>query len=497
MGIVKKQGIPAAFLVYLGVGVAFLNGAILFPRTIGMEIFGFTQWVMAVFALFNIFGDLGSSRILVKYLPYFKKPEENHSAFFFKLFVLTCGGILLSVTLSLGLKDLIIKHFSSDESRSLVEEYYLLLPLGIVFFLLNNYFTAYCRAVTRIRIPTFFTEFFGKYFNTLLLLSFMFGWINTTVFMLLYIVKFGVQTFALFLYIKWLDSPVFGKRTIRWATPGIKPELWEDMKTYAWVTILSGSANIMSRKIDALMVASMIGFVSTGVYSILLYMTTVMNVAYGVIVGSISAMVAESHSKNDMNKLKEVYVKSSQISFLVSVGIFVLTIVNFDTIIAILGSDYEGTHWVYYCLGSGALIFSLCGANGLILNFSKKYKIDIYIKLLFLLLTITMNLLLIPEYGILGAAIATAISVAIYNIALCVLIFKFYKIHPLSWSLLKSASIGLVSVYLGLLLPALDSHVLDILIKTSITLSVFTLLTYLANVSTELNAEVDRVFRRR
>jgi Na+-driven multidrug efflux pump len=59
---------------------------------------------------------------------------------------------------------------------------------------------------------------------------------------------------------------------------------------------------------------------------------------------------------------------------------------------------------------------------------------------------IVLNVLLIPQYGLLGAAIATAVAYGGLNLLYSVQLYRLTGIHPVTLSLLKPATAGLASM---------------------------------------------------
>ena len=92
MGEIKKQGIINSILLYIGLGFSLLNGVILFPRIIGAEVFGFTQWISSMGMLLNLIGGLGLQHIALRFLPHFRNKGGNNEGFLsFLLFFASIG----------------------------------------------------------------------------------------------------------------------------------------------------------------------------------------------------------------------------------------------------------------------------------------------------------------------------------------------------------------------------------------------------------------------
>ena len=65
----------------------------------------------------------------------------------------------------------------------------------------------------------------------------------------------------------------------------------------------------------------------------------------------------------------------------------------------------------------------------------KKTRIDLWASVGALLINIVLNILLIPMYGMIGAAVATATSYMIYNIIDLIILYKNTGVNPFHWDL--------------------------------------------------------------
>ena len=71
---------------------------------------------------------------------------------------------------------------------------------------------------------------------------------------------------------------------------------------------------------------------------------------------------------------------------------------------------------VFLILGLARVIHMFLGFNQTILITSRAFRYDLIFNIFLLLSAFYLNYLLIPKYGIDGAAIATAVSIVVYNL---------------------------------------------------------------------------------
>jgi O-antigen/teichoic acid export membrane protein len=106
---------------------------------------------------------------------------------------------------------------------------------------------------------------------------------------------------------------------------------------------------------------------------------------------------------------------------------------NIDNILIILGDDYSGAKWVIFFIGLGYLFDMSTGSNGQIIAFSKYYRVNLVFISLLIALVITLMYLLIPIWGISGAAVAIASSLMLNNLMRYIFLFWKYKMQPFNW----------------------------------------------------------------
>jgi O-antigen/teichoic acid export membrane protein len=99
----------------------------------------------------------------------------------------------------------------------------------------------------------------------------------------------------------------------------------------------------------------------------------------------------------------------------------------------LFGPEYPEALDSLRVLAIGQLINALCGPVLYILNMTGKEKDSQRIMLWVTLVNMVLNGILIPMLGILGAAIATSVSMSLWNIAAVIKVVQYYSIWPVSF----------------------------------------------------------------
>src|SRR5690606_32854709 len=129
-----------------------------------------------------------------------------------------------------------------------------------------------------------------------------------------------------------------------------------------------------------------------------------------------SPLVAEYWKQRDMDAMNDLYKKSGSIFLLVGLASFIIIWLNIDLLFSFLKPEFQPGIWVFFALMMGRFFEMFFGLTGIIFTTSKMFKYDIYYTIVFVCLVYALNVQFIPTWGIVGAAISTAIAFAAYNV---------------------------------------------------------------------------------
>nr|WP_255552024.1 polysaccharide biosynthesis C-terminal domain-containing protein [Roseivirga sp. E12] len=127
------------------------------------------------------------------------------------------------------------------------------------------------------------------------------------------------------------------------------------------------------------------------------------------------------------------------------------------------------------------------GTNGEIIVMSKYYRFNVVTVSILAMLTISFNLWLIPEYGIEGAAIASFLSMLLFNVIKYIFVFAKFGIQPFTRSSIVFVIIAAFTLLVNYFLPSISNIYLDIMVRSLAIVIVLMGLTFGLKVSSELN----------
>ncbi len=180
--------------------------------------------------------------------------------------------------------------------------------------------------------------------------------------------------------------------------------------------------------------------------------------------GIFSPMVAALYGRGQMDDLGRLYQDVSKWVFTGALAVSLVTVVLVEDILAILGPEFVAG-WVVLVVIAGAQLFnSSVGPTQRVLAMTHHQKVLMLATAGSALVGVALNFALIPIFGILGAAMATAAAIVLANVVTLLYVRRLLRVWPYSRRYAKPVVAGIlaaIGVYLGKLafplLPAIPT----------------------------------------
>lgn len=186
--------------------------------------------------------------------------------------------------------------------------------------------------------------------------------------------------------------------------------------------LLTASATMIISHFDFLILGRYVEMKYIGYYAVAHKLALTLSFILKAINSSTAPLFSKSFIQNDFSKLKILLKRTSRMSGLFSIPL-ALVFFFFGKDILILFSDgFENGYSSLVILTFAQLFSSATGSVGYFLNMTGYEKSFRNIVIASSVLNVILNLLLIPNYGIFGAAIATCTSIIFNNLCASILI---------------------------------------------------------------------------
>jgi len=310
-------------------------------------------------------------------------------------------------------------------------------------------------------------------------------------FVLAYIAAISIPTFYI-LYTLMRE----GQFNLYFDLKFLDKDLLRSIGAMSLFSILNGFSVIMIQNVDLIMVNKMLGLDATGVYAICFFFGIAVSLPARSIYKVANVASAEAWKNDDRKTLKDIYEKSCLTLFIIGSFLFLGIWLNIDNIMQIIGVEYISGKWVIFFIGLGCLIDMATGANSSLMGTSKYYKVQSYLLLVLVVVLVGFNLLLIPRYGLTGAAISSAAALGFLNLLRYLFLYFKYGLQPYNLRFLSVILIGAIAYLVAFFLPFRLYFVIDLLIRSTLFSLLFLLPIYFFRISVDLNQYADNMLKK-
>lgn len=191
---------------------------------------------------------------------------------------------------------------------------------------------------------------------------------------------------------------------------------------------LSAIAYFIMQSVDIIILSIYEGFDQIAYYSVsvkLAMLTTLALMSVNIV---IAPRIAEIYENQKMQKLQMLIKHSTRIIFLISICVLSVLFFFSEEILGLFGQGYVIANNALLFLLAAQFFNAVSGPGAIYLNMTGRQKTLNKILVSALIINISLNFYLIPTLGINGAAIATLVSLIIWNTITTVLIYSRDKI---------------------------------------------------------------------
>jgi O-antigen/teichoic acid export membrane protein len=485
MGIIKTQSIAGTILSYFGVILGFVTTALLFPKILSNDEIGLLRLLVSVSMLFAQFSGLGFNAVTVRNFPYFRSKQNKHHGFLKLAMLINLAGFLVSLTVLLLIKPWLLSQ-NIEKSALFVEYIMYLIPL-IFFTTFFNALDSYYRAVYNAIRGALYKEVWQRVFILISILLYYFGFFSFAHMVLLYVISMCVPTLLLGWSVYRSGQLIFGR-----FSHFITKEMARQMFSVALFGIVTSFSGVLILNIDIVMINTMLGLSDTGIYATTFAFATLVLIPSRSVLKIAVVLIADGWKSNDRKKIFEIYDRSNRTLSAIGLLLFLGLMLNIDHVFHILRPDFEAGRLVIVFIGLANLIEMFTSVSQYIISNSRQYKAISWFLIIFAILLILFNLILIPAYGIVGAAFATMIARFIYNLISWAYVYFKFKMQPFTWNYFSLLLIGLTAYLAASFIPSFNWFIWEIIVQSSVFCLLYISLLYFSGFSEDISQTIKK-----
>ncbi len=219
---------------------------------------------------------------------------------------------------------------------------------------------------------------------------------------------------------------------------------WKQILTFGFPVMIMELLSIITLKVDIIPLSIIASASLVGVYQVIMNIGNVMRNIPQSMDPILMPVVVAMRINKDATALENIYVTLFRVNILLSFGFFIMVAIFGDMLLLIFGD--------YFIVGTTACIIACFGImlntvfssiEAALIMYGYPYA-NLLVNIFFVAVNLTLDFMLIPHYGLNGAAMGCLIACFLTAIVQTVLIRRLLKINPFRWDFLNIIAFGLV-----------------------------------------------------
>ena len=484
MGIVLNQSLKNTIITYIGFGIGAINTIFLYPYFLGATYYALTNYILSASSIVMPLLAFGMQNTLVKFYSQCKTEQEEDRFLSFSVFF----PLILSIPLLLIgwlFFDEIAAYLSKE--NPIVKDYLWLIPFTGLCMAYFEIFYAWARVHMHSVFGNFIKEVGLRTFSLFTLIGIYYNWITIVQFVYVTAGIYFVALIVTMLYAFYLKRPNF--------QIGL-PHNFKDIVVYTFFIILSGSVATLLLDIDKIMLNQYIKIENIAYYSIATYIALVISVPSRAMHQIVYPITAKLMHEDKQEELNDLYKKTSINLQIVGGFVMLCIFVNINQLYEMIPKEYGGGVLVVFMIGLSKYFDLILGNNNAIIFNTKYYRAVLFLGVVLVLLTVVLNMIFIPLFGILGSAFATLLSITLYSLAKLMFVVKRLHLYPFTKQTVHSIvlTFGLFLLFYFWQFPF--NPIIAIILKSGLVTIAYVYLNYKFKLSVQINEVLDGLIKK-
>jgi len=489
LGEIKRQGVQNSIISYSGIAISFVSVLILQPLFLSPEELGLTRFLASTSVIAGVIFTLGLGAFTLRYFPAFRNHANGHNGYLRLLLLMATASFLLFTALAFIFKDQLLSLFNN--SPVITSHFVYLVPISFSFGFITV-LTTYAIGLFRSSVPVFLTEVYVRIAIIGAILLYHFGFVDFENFVVLYMLCYVSQLVILFFYIMRIDNGMYYP---------INREFWRSQDSRSMISFLMWAApgslaTIALRQIDVTMLGSDLNrdhaLKDVAIYTIGFTIALVIEAPYNALSRIAESKLSDAMHRKDHKMIENVYKRSVRVLMIIGGFLYMGVCVNIENLLSFLPSKYESGFGVVIIIGATSFINMATGINSPMIFYSDKFKKGTMLIFGLILSSLVLNFILIPFYGIMGAAIATGTSLLLFNVAKTFLTWHWFGLQPYGKYVIYVIGAFALALIVNYFLPSVSNRIADMLIRSTVVTVIYGSIILFSKALPEANSFIEK-----
>ncbi len=228
---------------------------------------------------------------------------------------------------------------------------------------------------------------------------------------------------------------------------------------YSLPLVLARFMNVIIARSNTILVGYFKESTSTGLFGAAVTVAAFISISLNSFARIFAPIASDLWEKQRLGELSETFKAVTKWVFSIGLPIFLIFELFSPILLRVFGAEFARAGTTLRFLAAGQIVNALVGPVGYVLTMTGRQKLNLVNSIILAGVNVSLNIVMIPRWGINGAGLATALSLALINIVRVIEVKIIYGFTPFRSDIYKpvlagcitAASIYFLNMYLGLM----------------------------------------------
>lgn len=444
LGYVAKSSFVVLLSVFLSKILTYAYKSVI-AREFGLEAYGLYSLGLMISGWFIALASLGIAEGLLRFMPiYAGKKDWNRLRFVFRsgLVTLFWTGLIFSAALFFSAEWISVTFFHNEALIPFVKWF----SWTVIFTILASPFIDALMVFEKVRSFSFISNVLPH----LVRIGFLVG-----------LIALGLGNRAIiYSHVLGVASMLVGGALVVWiCIPSIKGEyvlkkqekrrIWSELLLYSWPILFLGIVSNIFYWVDTFFIGYYMDAYEVGVYNAAVPIALLMGFVPSLVMTVLFPLINKEYARGKIGVVRDLGKQVGKWIFILNVPLLFCLLVFPETFLQLLfGSESVRAAGALRIIALGSFAYALGVSSLSMISMLGKSRLVMYIFLGGSLGNALLNILWIPQYGIIGAAISTMITYMAVTGILFFYTYKHLQTIPLRRKVLRVLGVSIIPAFL-------------------------------------------------
>ena len=410
--------------------------ALVLARVLGVDDYGAYNLSVSLAFVLAGFGNLGLDAAMERYIAVFSGRGDGASVrgtLRLGVVASTVAGLVVAATVYVLAPDVATGVFDNRSLAPLLR----LVALFVPVLILTGLLAAAMRGFRRMDQSAFAEDFVQPLVRTIVIAGLAVVGFNASVAVLVFGLSFVIALMALIMLLRARLKDIK-------AAPRVKEHMRE-ISAFSFPFWLAGLLTQFRQNIQPVLLGAFNDVASVGIFSVASSAHLISHTIYLSITKALRPTMAELIDTGDRSEMERLYRTTTRWTVTISLPAFIVMVLYPEAILGLFGESFEVGAAALVVLAFSELANAATGTCGTVIDMSGYNTVKVVNKFVWVGLSLGLNILLIPRFGIMGAAVAVFGATATIQIMRVVEVWVLARLNPYDRTILKPVAAAAIA----------------------------------------------------